>query len=162
MPKIFTLGLFLFCLWNLQGQTILVLEKPGTARNFKYNVSDRIRIKLTSADTILSGKITAIIDSSLIINNAYPVDLKDVTVVYRSMWGTSLLQKAALIAGVGYLGISALNGLINNDSPVVPKETLVIGGSLTAAGLALIPFTKRRFRMDQGKWRLLILDFSKR
>jgi len=161
MSRLIIIAILSIVVLHLQGQTMLVLEKPGTRHNFKYTVSDYIRLKQISSDSIISGKITSLSDSMIVINRGMPIELSDISIVYKERWGFSLLQKATLLAGTLYLGISALNGLLNNDSPVLPKETLIIGGSLTVAGLALIPLTKRQIHPGNGIWRLVIFDFSK-
>ena len=152
--------LMLVFVGEMQSQNILVLEKPGTSRNFKYKVYDQISLYQTSTDSIISGSLSAIADSTIAVNGGTPIRLDDVTIVYRKSWGFNLLQRVSLLAGSLYLGINTINGLVNNDSPVVPKETLIIGGSLTAAGLLLIPLTTRKLKPGSGTWRLLILDFT--
>ncbi|MCB0805653.1 MAG: hypothetical protein KDC05_07620 [Bacteroidales bacterium] len=160
MKYIGFLLLFLFFVIEVRSQNILVLEKPGTARNFKYTEYDHISILQTSTDSIISGRLSAISDSSISINGGPDILLNDIQMVYRTSWGFNLFQKTTLLAGSLYLGISTINGMVNNDSPVVPKETLIIGGSLTAAGLILIPLTTRRLKPGKGVWRLVILDFT--
>lgn len=141
-------------------QNIFILERPGTIKNHKYYQNDQIKLKTISHDTIFSGVITMINDSSVVIDYANEIFLYDISYMYRKRWGFSLLQKLSLIAGASYLLISTTNGLINNDSPVVPKETLIISASLLAGGVALIPLTTRRYRIDNEKWRIKILDLT--
>jgi len=141
-------------------QNIFILERPGTVKNYKYYENDQIKLKVISHDTIFSGVLTNINDSSIVINHAHEVFLYDISYMYRKRWGFSLLQKLSLIAGGSYLFVSSINGLINNDSPILPKESLIISGSLIAGGIVLIPLTTRRYPVDNKKWRVKILDFT--
>ncbi len=68
--------------------------------------------------------------------------------------------KSYLLLREDHILVSSINGLINNDSPVIPQESLIISGSLIAGGIALIPLTTRRYKTDNEKWRLKILDFT--
>jgi len=111
-------------------------------------------------DSILAGTITKITDTSLIINRVSEVHVKNIYKVHRSRWGYSLLQSLFLSSGLLYVSINTVNGVINNDSPVVPKETLIISGSLVGAGLLLTPLTKQRHKIDNESWRVTILDFT--
>jgi hypothetical protein len=156
--SVFILLLLLITLAN--AQNLLILERPGTIKNFKYEVSDIIKIRTLSSDTLLKGVITFINDSIVVINNIQPVAISDIGKVYRTQWGFTFLQGLFLTAGAPYLLISTVNGIINNDEPIVPNETIIISGSLLAAGAAITPLTTRKFRIDNKKWRLRILDFT--
>ena len=141
-------------------QNIFILEKPGTIKNYKYYQNNQIKIKTHSSDTIIKGTITYIRDSSIIIDYANEIYLNDMALIYKKRWGFSFLQTLFFAAGGPYLLISMLNGLINDDSPIIPKETLIISGSLIVAGIALTPLTTRRCKIDNKKWRVKILDFT--
>ncbi|MCD4663782.1 MAG: hypothetical protein K8R68_00840 [Bacteroidales bacterium] len=136
------------------------MERPGTIKNYKYRENDYIRIKLESKDTIINGIINNISDSSLIINYANEIFLDDIAAVYKKRWGFTFLQGIFFMTGVPYLAISTLNGIINNDNPIVPPETLLISGSLIVAGIAISPLTSRKHIVDDKRWRVKILDFT--
>ena len=158
--KVLLVFLFLSLTGHLAAQDIFLLEKPGTINNKKYYAGDFIKLKPHSKDTIISGVINKINDSSIIINYNNEIYLSDIFIVYRSRWGFTTLKKIFLLTGFTYLGLSTLNGLINNDRPTVPEETLIISGSLIAAGFALIPLATKRHKIDNKKWRVKILRFD--
>jgi hypothetical protein len=145
---------------GLTAQNIFLLERPGTIKNYKFYSGDRIRIKTLSVDTIISGPINIINDSSIIINIANEILIGDIAAIYRKQWWFNFLQYLSVFAGISYLGINTLNGVINSDDPVVPNETLIISGSMIAFGAALTPLTTRKYKIDKEKWRVLILDFT--
>jgi hypothetical protein len=144
----------------LGGQNILVVEKPGTVSNFKYYEGDKIRLRTIASDSIFSGIITMIGDRSIIIDKSDEISISDIKKIYRKRWGYSFLQYLSIFAGLSYVAINTLNGIINNDVPVVPQETLIISGSMVAFGIALTPLTTRKISTDKEKWRVIILDFQ--
>ena len=146
--------------FDLAAQNIFVLERPGTIKNYKFYSGDKIKLRTISNDTIISGIITNIHDKSIIINDANEIVSGDMDAIYRKRWGYSFLQYLSLFAGIAYVGINTLNGVINSDKPIVPTETLIISGSMIAFGIALTPLTTRKHKIDNQKWRVLILDFT--
>ncbi|MEZ5199555.1 MAG: hypothetical protein R2764_25215 [Bacteroidales bacterium] len=158
--KILTVILYFLVCTGINCQNIFILEKPGTIKYFKYTVNDRIKLKTIGEKTLISGRISKISDSSIVVNSVLEIPLKDIDVIHREQFGFSLLQKVFLSAGIPYLAISMINGAINNDNPIVTEETLIISGSLITAGAALTPLVSRKFKIDNQKWRVKILDFS--
>lgn len=154
----FTLAL-LFLSINAAGQNIFVIEKAGRGGLFMYYTNDQISIK-TVSDVKVEGRINLITDSSLIINYGTEVYLNEIAKVYKKRPMINLLQKVCLASGILYISINTLNGLINNDSPIVPSETLKISGGLVLAGVLMSPLTTRVQTVDPTKWKVKILDFT--
>jgi len=152
--------LSVFISLSVESQNIFVLEKPGRIRNFKFYANDYIKIRTILTDTTIKGQISRVTDSSLIINLTNEIMVSDISKIYTDRWGYKLLQGVFLTSGLIYLSISTINGVINSDHPVVPKETLIISGSLVAAGILLSPLTKRVHKIDNKNWRVIILDFT--
>ncbi len=68
-------------------KTSLILERPGTIKNYKYYQNDEIRLKTISTNTIYYGKITAVNDSSIVVGYANEIFLSDITKIYTFQWG---------------------------------------------------------------------------
>jgi hypothetical protein len=143
-----------------RAQNILVLEKPGTTHNYKYQAGQHLQLQLKKGEFEIMGEIGKISDSSIIFRNGLEVLLKDINIVYRNRWGFRFLNRVFLTAGITYIAISTLNGMINADQPIVPSETLIISGSLIATGLLFKPLITKKYKMESQKWRLVILDFT--
>jgi hypothetical protein len=158
--KLLLVLLIFFVSYSVEAQNILIVERPGTIKNYKYYTGDEIKLKTISTDATISGMIIDISDSSLIINHQYEIMISDITIIYRNKWGFRFLQYISLIGGLFYLGINTLNGVINSDDPIVPEETLIISGSMIGFGIVLTPLTTRRYKIDKEKWRIVILDFT--
>lgn len=139
---------------------MLILERPGTIKNRKFEATDWIKIRTIKSNTTIAGKITLIQDSSIVINKKNEILLTDIAVIYKKRWGFPFLQELFVKAGIPYLVISLINGAIYNDEPIITTDTLIISSSIIAAGIVITPFTSRKFKIDNEKWRVRILDFT--
>jgi len=146
--------------FQLFAQKILVVERPGTVKNFKYEPSDWIKIKILPSGKILAGKISGMTDSSFTINKTTMVKLSEIGIVFKRRWGFLFLQQVFILAGIPYLGISLINGAINDDKPIISTGTIIIGSSIIAAGAAITPLVSRKLKVDNENWRIRILNFD--
>lgn len=142
------------------GQNILVLQKASGGGIRMYRENEYISLRTAAKNLKIEGRIVLIEDSCLIIDSRASVLVDDIAAIYRTRRMFSLLQKVSLIGGGMYLAISTLNGVINNDSPIVDNKTLKISGGLIAAGIILTPLTERRHRIAPSRWKVKILDFT--
>ena len=159
-PIIYIVFVLFFLSISAEAQNMFVLEKSSSGRNMKLVAGDRINVLTLSSGMKVKGLITEVTDSSLIINYANEVLVKDIARVYTDRWGIRFLQGLFLTSGLIYLSISTLNGIVNSDDPLVPRETLIISGSLVAAAVALTPLTNRIHNIEKKKWKIKILDFT--
>lgn len=144
---------------EVMGQKLLVLEKAGTAKNYKYKTGDKIRIETVRDNLVFAGKITEIKDSSIVIESYNEIKLREICRVFRERSLMRFFSGAAISGGVFYLSLDAVNGIINNDSPVIAKNTTIASGILVGTGLLMKQFFFRKFETKE-KWRIKILDFS--
>jgi hypothetical protein len=144
---------------KLDAQRILLVEKPGTFRNYKYFVGDDIIVKTIPYETKHDGVLHEITDTSILINFDNEIMLEDISMVMRRRWGWSLLSKVTRIAGAGYFALDVTNRLINGQGPVVQESTLYVSAGLVAFSYALVPIHHKRMRKG-AKWRLKVLNMS--
>lgn len=159
MKRLLTVFFFLGITFQVASQAFLVVESSRRFKNFKYYTGDDIMLITYSKTGIISGTITGITDSTLVLGDWDEVRLDDICEVYRPMRGLRYFSHAFLIGGVAYFGIDLTNRLINNDSPVVPVETALISGSLITTGLLLKLFKYRKLKI--GNWKLSVIDPGK-
>ncbi len=152
-------ALIILSSFEMSGQKLLVLEKAGTVKNYKYKTGDKIRIETVRDNLVYMGEITEIKDSSIIIESYTEIKLREICKVFRQRELMRTFSGAAISGGVFYLSLDAVNGVINNDSPIIAKNTLIASGILVGAGLLMRQFVFRKFE-TKVKWRLKILDFS--
>jgi len=143
----------------MMGQKLLVLEKAGTVKNYKYKLGDEISVETKHENLVFSGSLTAIKDSTIVVEYYNEIKLAEISRVLRKRELFRIFSRAAIYAGVFYISLDALNGLINNDSPVIAENTLIATGALLGSGLLMKQFVIRKIDLED-KWRLKILDFS--
>jgi len=141
------------------GQDIFLLERPGTVKNYKYFVNDFVKVRTILTDTVFSGNITAIRESSIVIAYANEVFIKDIAIFYKERKGLGFLQRLFLTAGGAYLFLLTINGVISSDTGEINKIPFIVAGSLIVAGIAIIPIKTRKIKLEDKKWRVKILKF---
>lgn len=99
-------------------------------------------------------------DSSLILTASGEVLLADISGIYKENWLIKTIRGLTLLGGAAYFGIDSFNRLINNDSPVILVETVIISGSMIAVSFALIPLNYRKYN-TQKKWDLRVIDLGR-
>ena len=145
----------------VQAQVTMLLERPGTIKYYMYQKDDRISIMYKKGDEGFrdAGKITAIDDSTVQINDLNRYKFRDITSVYRPRFFPRFFSRTAAVFGTGYLALTVANQAINSSSPLVDEKTLLISGlSLAAAGIAVF-FEYRKFELGEN-WRLRTIDLS--
>lgn len=140
-------------------QKILVAENKYSLKNFKYYCGDEIIYKTDNADKRMVDEILDMTDSSLFLGSGGEVMLDDISGIYKENWLIKTIRGLTLLGGVAYFGLDSFNRLINNDSPVILAETVVISGSLIAVSFALIPLNYRKYNTLK-KWNLRVIDLS--
>jgi len=137
---------------SLWAQNIIVVEKPGTVNNMVFQAGDYISIRTTEGLKI-SGPINIIRrDSSFIIDFVHELKIKDIDRVYKTrammnLGGTALIGGSAL-----YFGLD----LINSGSIEI-NQSFWVGMGVAATGVLLKVFSKKKMRLEKGKWRIKIL-----
>ena len=151
----FLIGFFIISSFS---QDIFLLQKTRGLKNYKYYSGDHIHVKMKTDSVIrkISGVLTGIFDSSIIVNGSEEIYIRDITVVYRNRQMVRLAKNLCYIAGAGYFFIDALNRTINHEYPVVTQSNLKTGGIIIGSGLVLWPFQINRIRVGK-KWRLKCL-----
>ena len=160
--KYISLLLFFFILAiATYSQQYLIVQKCGTVKNVKYEVNDKISFQTLKGEFHIEGTITKIKDSTITIDTFYEINLKNIATVFRLRSFLNGLSKIFFIrGGIVYVSIVGINGIINNDSPLIDEQTLIISASMVAIGFALKPFITKKFDVT-GKWCLKVIDFDK-
>ncbi|HOY31531.1 MAG TPA: hypothetical protein PKW80_06600 [Bacteroidales bacterium] len=158
MKKLFLTGLCLFCLSLVFAQKVLILENLSIGKSFKFFTGDDIGIRVNDTTPKVSGKITEILDSSIIIANRDAFDLKEIAVVYKQRRGIQIVSSSLMAFGTLYLGVDAVNNVIHGGHPVINADVAVISAAIVAAGGVLQLFSKRKCKISKEKWHLKIID----
>ena len=160
MKKVIFSGIFLlFLTISLVAQNVLVLEKPGNKKNFKYFLGDKI--ELQTKDSInMKGTITAIKDTVIVLDYYTEFSVSKIKQVSRTRWGVSILSKILMIGGAGLVVVEGINSAISSSGNL-NNNILYIGAGAAAAGALLIPLQKARYPIAPDKWKLKILEVDK-
>ncbi len=146
---------------NLFSQRYLIIERPGTIKNFKFQEGDFMHIEVISNNVLyqVRGELSLITQSSIIINGSDEYKLFQIKAIYRERLLVRIVHTSALTAGSGYIFLDCLNRGINRESPLVEKSTVVIGGSIIAGGVALMPFLEHKYKIG-NRWRVKTIIFD--
>jgi hypothetical protein len=162
MPAKFLILLLVFFIYpsfEVMGQKLLVLERAGTVKNFKYKVGDDIVVESSHGNQVFSGPLTEIKDNSVVIKYYNEVSIHEIAGVYRQRTILRIFSGASISSGIFYFSLDGVNRIINNDSPVIPESTIIASGILIGSGFLMKTFVKRKFDLKKN-WRLKILNFD--
>ena len=158
MKHILLLVLLSICL-NVKGQQFLYIKKGNEFPVLRYAVSDRVKFRTAADLPWVSGIIREIGKDFIRINNVvYPLESiaafrnrnELLTIGGTALWG----------GGVFFTGLALINGVINNDQPVIKSSQLVWGGGLVIAGLGMMALGKKDYYREDG-WNWVSIDLSK-
>ena len=159
--SVYMLLMLIFCLLfsTMHAQRILLVEKPGKFKNYKYFVGNDILLRTAPYNEKVSGTINDITDTSIVINFDNEIMLDDIEKIMRPRWGLQFLSRFTRIAGPGYFVIDVVNNAITNQTTIVHKNTVIASASLVAFSYALVPFHNKRLKADK-QWRVKVLNMS--
>ena len=143
---------------SMEAQRVLLIEKPGKFKNYKYFVGDDIMLKTAPYSQKYEGTIHEISDTSIIINFDNEIMLKDINKVLRKRTGLPWLSIITRALGAGYLLLDVVNNALNNE-PIIDQQTVMISAGLVAFSYALVPLHNRHLKRGE-KWRIKVLNMS--
>lgn len=153
----FLIIILLLACFKANSQDIVLLEKPGTVKNFKFYKGSIIKVSMMEGDSIIEGEITGIQDSGFILNNQLYLRPHDIHELYKPRKFFSFTRSLFLTAGISYFALDITNRTLNTDKPFIHEETLIISSSLILAGIGSELMKYRVCRIDNFRWRIRIL-----
>ena len=144
---------------SAQAQRVLLIEKPGKFKNYKYFVGNSIVFKTIPSGEKYDGIIHDITDTSIVINFDNEIMLSDIEMIMRPRWGFGLLSKATRIAGAGYFLLDVVNNSINGHPTIVNKNTVMISAGLVAFSYLIVPMHNKKMKPG-NPWRIKVLNMS--
>ena len=134
------------------GQNILLLEKSGGRKNFKYFTGNEIAIKTSS---LFIKDIILFIDSNKVnLKNYGTLMIDSVEAVYRLRFGMSLLSKSCFTAGAGYFVIGTANQAITGNGPVFDKVIVIPSALLMGVAIIFHQVRYRSVKTVNSQWKL--------
>lgn len=136
-------------------QTMLVVERPGTVKNYIFEAGQYISLKTKSGEKI-SGPINIIRDSSLVVDFVHELNVSDIDIVYNSRQLLSIFGTAFIGGSIMYVGLDAINGGMRGKKLIEDSGFLTASAILTT-GIIMRVFSKKKMHIDNEKWRIKIL-----
>ena len=154
--RIFIVSILVLFSLSVFSQNMLLVERPGTVKNYTYFAGDYISLK-TKDGLKISGPINIIRDTNLIVDYTNELSLSDIEVVYKPRTLVKL-GSSFLIAGSSlYLGLDFINGG-SNGKTFAENESLQISLAILATGIGMSFFSKKKMSTKKKKWRIRILS----
>lgn len=148
-----------FCLYFLcsfgsaMAQQMVYLQKNHDLPYRKLEVGDYMAVK--TEDEWIEGVLTDIDKDRLVINQI-PVLYKEIEACRT--WSNLLRTGGTgiMVAGLGYMGISAFNSLVNGESTILYPSELITGSGLAATGWLMNRLSRKTYRYADG-WKLKVI-----
>lgn len=127
----------------------LILKK-GYKSKHHYLSGDEIRFKELHSHNPIIGPIDAIGEDFIAVNNTV-YKLSDITTVFylRKSFNYAAAGRILLLAGPGFLALSATNALIQAIRPIWSVSNLITGGTLVGLGLILPAFQQKDYVLGE-------------
>lgn len=163
MKKLLLLLFVLFAYGQSQAQCMAVLDKLSKGKRSRIYTGDYIKV-LSKPDSVgvrirLEGEVMIDCSGVLIFPQGDRIatqDIAKISIPRTGLWPA--LEGTAFLAGKLYLGLSAFNGLTNNDSPIVHHSAWPVLLVSEGAYFALKAFNSRWVSLSPGKKEVKILD----
>lgn len=152
----------IICVLPSQAQNILLLEKPGKIKNFKYNEGDKICLDFLNSNNLLEnvkGRIKKISSANIIINNN-EISLNAIKYIYKDRYFASFMERALLHADLGYFVFIIPNKIINKNRKIIERADAIVIGSLIGSTIMFGLIKEKTYKIDNRKWRIKILNFK--
>jgi hypothetical protein len=136
-------------------QTMMVVERPGTVKNYIFEAGQYISLKTKDGQKI-NGPINIIRDSSLVVNFVHELELSEIEIVYKPRYLLNIFGTVFIGGSVMYLGLDAINGGMKGKN--LKKDSgFLVASSFIASGIIMKLFSKKKMHIDNDKWRIKIL-----
>lgn len=142
----------------LSAQSYLYLEKKGEVPDYRWKQGDGISVLLLNGEELnwREGYFNGGDSAGIVIGTRYYTYDQIKGVRYENgllpFFGTAAMYGAAL-----FTGVFAINGIINNDRPVIRQEQLFVGAGLLAIGLISKQFWYTE-RLMEDEYRLKLIN----
>lgn len=154
--KVYIVSLFMVFSLGLFSQNMLLVERPGTVKNYTYFAGDYISLK-TKDGVKISGPINIIRDTNLIVDFTNELSLNDIEVVYKTRTLVKMGSSLLITGSALYIGLDLINGGSKGKS-FSENESLQISLAILATGIGMSFFSKKKMSTKKEKWRIRILS----
>jgi hypothetical protein len=147
----------------LHAQKILTLNKPWPVYRIRYYENQQISFKLKGENIIHTGLIMQLTDSNFLLNDLYPVPIKDITMVidYDKGYWFRFLHKVTLTAGLFFAAIGTVNIIFAKETPPADgiARMYITSAALVGSSFIFKHFSVRKYRINKNRY-LKVLDVT--
>ncbi len=132
----------------------------NSGKRIRFYVGDLIALKVNKKDTLYKGRIELIEDSAIWVDNI-EVKINTISKIYdaRGRRWASFISSILFRGGIGFFLIDVVNRTINSEEPIFHPTTLLVSGSAIGAGLLLVPFKERKYKIG-SRIKVKIIDLK--
>lgn len=132
----------------------------NNGKRIRFYIGDLIALKIHKKDTLYNGRIELIEDSAIWVDNI-EVKINTISKIYdaRGRKWAGFISSILFRGGIGFFLIDVVNRTINSENPIFHPTTLLVSGSAIGAGLLLVPFKEKKYRI-KNKTTVKILDLK--
>lgn len=158
--KPYSLALILLLPFMAFSQSYLYLERSGEVPDQRWKQGDKIEILLFNGEEEVwkQGYFMGGDSSGLSLGTRF-IEFNRIQGIRYANGIMPLLGKAALYGSFMFTGVFIVNGVINNDSPIIRPEPLITGGILLGLGLISKPYWYTERRMEEG-YRFKVINMA--
>ncbi|MGB0165953.1 MAG: hypothetical protein ACPF8V_03765 [Luteibaculum sp.] len=143
---------------------MIIIEHSKRLKRHRFieNQDAAFWAKDTSGIQLYEGLITKIGQDSIRLNGV-PYAYGDITSWQKDYDQNRLPRTFRFFiktAGRLFFAISAFNGIVNNDAPLIHPSAFIALGLGEGLNLAIKHIFKTNYPLEQGKWVLKVVDFS--
>jgi hypothetical protein len=163
MKKLLLLLVLICAMAESRAQCMAVLDKLSKGSRTRIYSGDFIKIQ-SKKDSLgnsvrLQGEVLVDCSGILIFPQGDRISVTDIARISIPRGGLlPALEKVAFLGGKLYLGLSAFNGLTNNDSPIIHQSAWPVFIVSEGAYFALKAFNNRWVKLSPGKREVKVLD----
>lgn len=146
-----------------QSQCICALDKVNKGKRLRIQNGDFVKV-VSKADTTgykskLEGQVMVKCDGTFIFPQGDRLNIaqiEKISVPRGGLWGA--LKGLGFLGGKVYFGVASFNGLVNNDSPIIPSSVIPV--LLVSEGIyfAAKAHQNRWFKIKEGKREIKMID----
>lgn len=168
--RISLLFLFLVFCGSLFSQDLLLLEKTEGVKRFRYIKGSETTFTYVKTNPKNQTEERIYVEGVIEKFDADTVQVSGLRIAYSDIaqwWKPyekrrlpDFAMRGFRTAGRLYFLISAFNGLVNNDSPIIHPSASIALGAGEALGLFFKNVPRRYYNLQKGKWQLRAVDFG--
>ncbi len=155
------LSLFLLLVFSskISAQDFLSIKDQNGLGVMRIYTGNSFLVKLNGEDSWQEAELNALLPPDTIILEGRKLSLNSIKAIRSDRAFPAHAGSMLAVAGLGYAGIYAVNGLLSDSRPLLSNSALITSSSLFLGGSLIRMTSKRVFRFGR-KYQLSIIHFN--